>query len=141
MLALRLLGELQVAVDGRRVPAPVSGRARELLGWLALHPGLHRRAGLAARLWPDVLDASARASLPSTLWTLRSELDARAATQLHATRDRVGLDGELWTDVGAFGDYVDGGRLAEAIELCRGELLADLSGHCLLYTSPSPRDS
>ena len=33
-----------------------------VLGWLALHPGTHPRAALAARFWPEVVDVKARVS-------------------------------------------------------------------------------
>ena len=59
MLRVLVLGELAVEVDGRPVPLPDGRPARALLGYLALHPGPHARAALAARLWPDVLDESA----------------------------------------------------------------------------------
>ena len=65
MLRVRLLGPLEADVAGRSVEQPASSRAWELLAWLALHPGEHPRGALAARFWPDVLDASARASLRS----------------------------------------------------------------------------
>src|ERR1051325_6362978 len=63
VLQVRLLGELEVEADGRPVPAPAGGRAGDLFAWLALTPGEHPRSAVAARFWPDVLDASARASL------------------------------------------------------------------------------
>src|ERR671929_1834663 len=78
MLRVRLLGELQADVDGRPVQPPASRRAWSLLGWLALHPGEHPRASVAARFWPDVLDASARASLRSAAWALRRALGPAA---------------------------------------------------------------
>ena len=68
MLLVRLLGELEAEVDGDAVEPPPSRRAWSLLGWLALHPGEHPRGAVAARFWPDVLDASARASLRSAAW-------------------------------------------------------------------------
>ena len=58
MLRVRLVGELRLDVDGRPLPAIPSRRARSLLGWLALHPGLHRAAA-----WPPCLAGRARAQL------------------------------------------------------------------------------
>src|SRR5918994_1125113 len=74
MLRIRLIGEMALEIDGTAAPPPASRRARSLLAWLALHPGLHARADVAARFWPDVLDASARTNLRSALLTLRIEL-------------------------------------------------------------------
>jgi DNA-binding SARP family transcriptional activator len=61
MVRVGLLGELTVEVDGRRVDVPRTWRAHLVLAWLSLHPGTHPRMAVAARLWPDVVDATARA--------------------------------------------------------------------------------
>ncbi|GAA4293614.1 hypothetical protein GCM10023148_56250 [Actinokineospora soli] len=61
MLVARLFGEFAVEVDGAPVALPASRKAVALLAWLAVHPGPHPRARLAAGFWPDVVDASARA--------------------------------------------------------------------------------
>ncbi len=124
MLRIRLLGELEIQLDGVAHPAPSSRPARALLGWLALHPGMHRRAQLAARLWPDVLDASARASLRTTLHALRAALGSGGARYLLASRDEVGLSDDVWVDLHAFDELVERGELAEALALRAGELLA-----------------
>src|SRR6478752_2235145 len=91
MLHVRLLGELWAEVDGRTVSPPASRRAWSLLAWLALHPGEHQRATLAARFWPGVLDSSARASLRSAAWALRRALGPAADGALTGGRDRIGL--------------------------------------------------
>src|SRR6478735_4745946 len=122
MLQVRLLGELQADVDGRRVVAPASRRAWALLAWLALHPGEHPRGAVAAQFWPDVLDSSARASLRSAAWSLRRALGEDDA--LIAGRDRIGLRCE--TDLAAFDAHCAVGELEEAVALHRGPLLADL---------------
>jgi DNA-binding SARP family transcriptional activator len=99
MLRVHLLGELSVEVEGERRDLP-PGRPAELFAWLALHPGLHPRATVAGRFWPDVLDASARASLRNAVWAIRRVLGPGAESALVATRDRIGLaDGEtVWVD-------------------------------------------
>ncbi|HTN24993.1 MAG TPA: hypothetical protein VL120_13450, partial [Solirubrobacteraceae bacterium] len=131
MLRLRVLGELAIELDGRALEAPPARPARALLGWLALNPGVHPRARVAARLWPDVLDESARASLRTALHALRRALGG--APQLVATRDGVGLAGELWIDVRAFDELAAAGRLGEALELGRaGELLTGLEDEWVL---------
>src|ERR1700722_1935869 len=63
VLAVRLLGELEVECDGTTVPSPPSQRPWALFAFLALSARPLARAELAARFWPEVLDASARASL------------------------------------------------------------------------------
>ncbi|HEX6388882.1 MAG TPA: AAA family ATPase [Solirubrobacteraceae bacterium] len=125
MLKLRLLGGLALEVDGEPAPAP-GGRCGSLLAWLALHEGMQPRARVAARLWPEVLDESARRSLRTALLDLRRDLGA-AGEHLLATRDEVGLGppGEIWVDVRAFTRAVEEGRLTDALDLGEGELLPE----------------
>ncbi len=71
MLRLWLCGRVAAECHGDPLEMPTGDRARALLGWLALHPGPHPRADLAARLWPDVPEPKARASLRTALWAIR----------------------------------------------------------------------
>src|SRR5947209_4550538 len=102
MLRVRLLGDLGLELDGRRVDLPASRRARSLLGLLALDRRLHPRPQLASRFWPDVLDESARTSLRSALAALRRSLGPEADRYLIATRERAGLADEVETDASDF---------------------------------------
>jgi predicted ATPase/DNA-binding SARP family transcriptional activator len=128
MLRVKLLGELTLEVDGKRVELPASRRARSLLGLLALERRTHPRGQLAGRFWPDVLDESARTSLRSALSALRRALGDDADRYLRTGRETVALAGpdEVWTDVGEFERLVAAGQLRDALELADGELLADL---------------
>ncbi len=128
MMRVRLLGELTLEVDGSPVELPASRRARSLLGVLALERRTHPRGQLAARFWPEVLDESARTSLRSALSALRRVLGPDAERYLLASRDSVALGGpdEVWTDVGEFEQLLAEGRLEDALELSRGDLLEDL---------------
>jgi DNA-binding SARP family transcriptional activator/class 3 adenylate cyclase len=128
MLRVKLLGELALEVDGKHLELPASRRARSLLGLLAIERRTHPRGQLAARFWPDVLDESARTSLRSALSALRRALGADADRYLLASRDGVALAGpdQVWTDVGEFEQLVAEGRLEDALELSKGELLEDL---------------
>jgi DNA-binding SARP family transcriptional activator/tetratricopeptide (TPR) repeat protein len=126
MLRVRLLGEMQAELDGQAVAAPAGRRVWALLGWLALHPGEHPRAAVAARFWPDVLDTSARASLRSAAWALRPLV----GEALVAGRDRICL--RCATDIAEFDAHVRAGRLEQAAELCRGPLLADFDDDWVL---------
>jgi DNA-binding SARP family transcriptional activator/tetratricopeptide (TPR) repeat protein len=130
MLRVQLLGELEARIDGRVIEPPASRRAWSLLAWLALHPGEHPRGTLAARFWPDVLDASARASLRSAAWALRRALGPEGDAALVAGRDRLGL--RCSTDLADFAALSAEGRLAEAVALSRGPLLADLDDDWVL---------
>ena len=97
MLRVRLLGGL--ALEPGDVPS--SRPARELLAWLALHPGRHPRLELAQRFWPDVPEASARANLRTTLHELRRAL-GDAAVHLDVDREHVGLR-DVWVDLHELG--------------------------------------
>src|SRR6266702_39380 len=128
MLRVRLLGDVGAELAGEQIEPPASKRAWALLAWLALHPGAHDRGTLAARFWPDVLDASARASLRSAVWALRRALGPGGEAHLVATRERVGLDPDagLWVDALEFDEFMAAGRPAEALALGDGELLVGL---------------
>jgi len=125
MLRIRLLGGLELEADGRAIESPTGKPARGLLAWLALNPGIHARSRVAAALWPDVLDQSARLSLRTALSALRHALgeEAQAVT---ATREQIGLAPDVWVDVNSFDRLVAAGRLEEAVELHRGDLLPEL---------------
>jgi len=138
MLRIRLLGELAVETSTGPIELAGSWRARSLLAWLALNPGTHQRAEVAARFWPEVLDSSARASLRNAIWALRRSLGTEA---LLATRERVGLGGPgVWIDAAAFLDHVEHDRLKQALELCRGELLAGLDEEWVYEYRDAHRD-
>jgi DNA-binding SARP family transcriptional activator/tetratricopeptide (TPR) repeat protein len=123
MLRVCLLGGLEVDAGVAGVDVPTGRPARLLLGWLAAFPGEHARAEVAARLWPDVLDSSARASLRTALSELRGALGP-AAVHVRATRETMALGGQdLWVDLCAFSELTAAGRLEEALALCRGEML------------------
>ena len=108
MLRVRLLGRLEIDAGVAGVDVPAGRPARLLLGWLAAFPGEHARAEVAARLWPEVLDSSARASLRTALSELRAALGP-AAVHVKATRETVALGGlALWVDSREFSEL--GGR-------------------------------
>jgi DNA-binding SARP family transcriptional activator/tetratricopeptide (TPR) repeat protein len=99
MLRLWLCGRLAGEFDGVPLSMPGSDRVRALIGWLALHPGTHPRAYLAAQLWPDVPDASARASLRTAIWSVRQAWGAAAEQVLEGSRTSIGLRTDrLWVD-------------------------------------------
>ncbi len=100
------------------------------MGWLALNPGEHPRTAVAAQFWPDVLDASARASLRSAMWNLRQALGTDADDALIATRDRIAL--RCAPDLSAFDAHLAAGEIEAAVALCRGPLLADFDDDWVL---------
>ena len=132
MLRVRLLGRLQLDGEVAGVNVPAGKPARLLLGWLAAFPGEHARAEVAARLWPDVLDSSARASLRTALSELRAALGP-AAVHVRATRETVALGGQgLWVDSREFSELIGASRWEEALALCRGDVLEGLDEEWVL---------
>src|SRR3954466_13462180 len=114
MLRVRLFGGLALESDGVALPTPERRRACSLLGWLALHPGMHLRSEVAGRFWPDVLDASARKSLRTELVAVRHSLGAAGDGALVATREMVGLVGDsVFVDAREFEQLAREGRLEE----------------------------
>jgi DNA-binding SARP family transcriptional activator/tetratricopeptide (TPR) repeat protein len=134
MVRVRLVGDLELEIDGRRLEPIASRRARSLLAWLAYHPGLHTRSRVASVFWPDVLDSSARASLRTTLATLRRELGEEAGAVVVAERDRVGIQDspDVWIDVREAARLAAAGDPDEALALVDGELLTDLDDDWVL---------
>ena len=141
MLRVRVLGTMRVDFEGRAVEPPSSRRAWLLLAYLALNPGPHRRAIVAARFWPDVLDESARQSLRNAVWALRTSLGP-AASVIRASRDEVALDGgdRVWVDALEMGQLLADGRLEEALALGDDELLADFDDPWALDARAAHRD-
>src|SRR3954451_10835169 len=140
MLRVRLFGAFALESEGIALPMPERRRAVSLLGWLALHPGTHPRSEVAGRFWPDVLDSSARKSLRTELVAVRHALGAAGEGVLVATRDTVGLVGDaVFVDAREFDRLVREGRLAEAVDLCNGELLPGLDGEWVYEARESHR--
>jgi DNA-binding SARP family transcriptional activator/tetratricopeptide (TPR) repeat protein len=141
VLEVRLLGELGAEFDGAAITLPTSRRACLLLAWLALRPGPHSRPRLAALLWPDVLDASARASLRSALWALRAALGPTAGEYLRTGRDYVELAGDgLRVDVRELERLLAAGCPREAVVLDRGDLLSRFDADWVLDARDEHRD-
>ena len=123
MLVVRLLGGLAVTADDVSVEPP-RGRCAALLAWLALHPGMQPRGRVAARLWPDVMDESARGSLRTALLDLRAALGPAADGHLIGTRDEIGLGPDVRVDIRELAEAVAAGRLEDALAIgAAGELL------------------
>ena len=140
MLDVRVLGELELQRDDDPVALPAGRPARSLLALLALERREHARSQVAARLWPDVLDASARTSLRGALAALRKALGPDADRYLVATRERVGLSEAVRTDAADFDRLVAADRLEEAVALWRGELLSGLDDEWVLVARDAWRD-
>jgi DNA-binding SARP family transcriptional activator/tetratricopeptide (TPR) repeat protein len=123
-LEIRVMGPLEVRVDGRQLIVDT----RKALAILALLAVEHRPFGrdeLAALLWPESDDSSARGALRRTLSVLRAALDNR---WLEVDRARVSLDRtQLWLDLEFIQDASAGTglrALRSAADVARGTFLA-----------------
>jgi WD40 repeat protein/DNA-binding SARP family transcriptional activator len=112
-----------------------------LLAYLAVEPDrAHRREKLAGMLWPDYVEASARANLRRALADLRQAIGDRKATPsyLHATRQTIQFNtsSNAWVDVIAFSTFLESAKsspgqsaqeLEDALALYEGPFLEGLS--------------
>lgn len=133
------LGGYQVRSGETPVTGFHSDKVRALLAYLVLEPREHTRAELAALLWPEIGDGSARANLRNTLHRLRHTLDAiepgSSSSLLSVSRQSIGIRlAHASVDVHDFQAKVKDARaasssrdvdfLAAAAGHYRGELLA-----------------
>jgi DNA-binding SARP family transcriptional activator len=133
-LRIRLLGELDLRLNGLPLAPLESARAESLLAWLLLHrEAPQSRQRLAFLLWPDSTEPQARTNLRHVLHNLRRALpDLDRFLQVTQRTLQWRPEGPFWLDVAAFqaclaraDGAADGGvaPLTEAVELYRGDLL------------------
>jgi predicted ATPase/DNA-binding SARP family transcriptional activator len=99
-LKITLLGAPQIEID--HAPIEVDTRkAVALLAYLAVTGVVQSRDSLAALLWPDSDQSSARAALRRTLSVLRK---AVGADKLDVSRESIGISAaaDVWCDVDQF---------------------------------------
>jgi len=139
-LSVRLLGSLQVTLDGELVTGFESDKVRALLVYLVVETERpHRREKLAGLLWPDWPERSARTNLRRALANLRRGIGDHQATPpfLHISRQTICFNSasDAWIDVTAFTDLLEAKgtsqqsvrRLEEAVALYRGHFLEGFS--------------
>lgn len=126
MIRLLLLGPLAIERDGQSVdvhglPKP---KLLALIAYLSAADDARPRSRdtLLGLLWPEREEESARHALRQSLFELRQALGPDVLDGRRAEVVQLGPD--LWTDVRAFRAALAAGRDAEALELCRGQLLA-----------------
>lgn len=129
-LRLTLLGGFQPLLEGRALVLPTR-KSQALLAYLALPAGqTHSRDKLAAMLWGDGDDQSARGSLRQAVFGLRKALADTDPPALVLAGDALALDPRaLDVDVAAFERLLGDGApaaLEAAVRLYRGDLLSGL---------------
>ncbi|HEX9633566.1 MAG TPA: BTAD domain-containing putative transcriptional regulator [Gemmatimonadales bacterium] len=128
MIRLRLLGATElVRADGTEVTNVLQQPKRLAVLALLAAGGdgrWHRRDTLLGTFWPDMDDAHARAALRRTLTFLRTYVGDAA---IRTRGDEVGIAADgLWCDLPACEAALREGRLADAMDLYRGDVLAGL---------------
>ncbi len=129
-LELRLLGQVEVTVDGRPFRLATPRKSLQLLAYLLMHRAAAvSRDYLAFLLWPDEEEGVARGRLRSTISDLLRVLPQPGGDFIGTNSEEVWWNGEveLWLDVDAFSEAAkDPERLEEAVALYRGDLLPEL---------------
>ncbi len=126
MLELRTLGGLHVRdSQGHELRAMLAApKQAALFTYLAIATprGFHRRDTLLALLWPELDQEHARGALRWALHSIRHSVTD--GTLLRAGDEEIGLDWDgVWCDAVAFEAMLDEGRVQEALEVYRGDLL------------------
>lgn len=122
MLKIFLLGTFEIEYERRNIQIP--GRpAQSLFAFLVLNAGIfHRRERLAALLWADSPDHTARENLRHTLWQIRKAFGDFPAAEYWQTDD---LSIKF---VGSADVFLDAAILKTApAQKCAQELIAALS--------------
>ena len=124
-LKIKLLGSLEIYLDGEAITWFPTDRVRALFLLLAVEPAMsQQRSTIASLLWSDSDDAAARRNLRRCLSRLKGALGDDAEAVLEASRHSIGL-------LSAESDYQQFQRLSssddaadwqKAVDLINGEL-------------------
>jgi DNA-binding SARP family transcriptional activator/predicted ATPase len=134
-LSVRLLGALQVTLEGTPITGFQSNKERALLAYLAEESGQpHTREKLAGLLWPERTESAARNNLRRALSNLRRTIgdhvqDSEPFLLVNHRTIRLNSAADSWIDTQAFSSllasprHLPPPRLAQAIDLYRGGFL------------------
>ena len=123
-LEVRLLGEVQVILDGRRLRTFNSLRLQRSLALIAIRRDLQHRSRLAFELWPDSDERQARTNLRKLLHDFRHSLpDIGEFVEIDNEIVRWIPTGQSEVDVLGFRDAMANGDLELAAHLYSGDLL------------------
>src|SRR5512138_811537 len=130
MLQIRLLGQFDVRLDGKRIV--ISSRAgQSLLAYLSMTAGTpHRREKLAGTLWPESSDENARKNLRQELWRIRKAIPnpSLTAESDYLLSDEYtlsfNLNANYWLDVAILERAdPDPQSMTSSLSIYQGELL------------------
>jgi DNA-binding SARP family transcriptional activator/tetratricopeptide (TPR) repeat protein len=123
-LDVRLLGPVEVRLDGQRLRAYDGIRLQRFLAMIALRTDLQHRSRLAFELWPDSDERQARTNLRKLLHDVRRSLpDIAEFVAIDKETVRLLQSGPVAVDVLSFRDAVAAGDLETAASLYTGDLL------------------
>ncbi len=123
-LEVRLLGVVEIILDGRRLRAFNALRLQRFLALIALRRGPQHRSRLAFELWPDSDERQARTNLRKLLHDFRHSLpDIDAFVEIDNETVRWMPTGPSEVDVLRFHDAMAAGDLELAARLYSGDLL------------------
>ena len=106
-LEVRLLGQVEVTVDGQPFRLATPRKSLQLLAYLLMHRAAAvSRDYLAFLLWPDEEEGVARGRLRSTISDLLRVLPQPGGDFIGTNTEEVWWNGEveLWLDVDAFSE-------------------------------------
>lgn len=124
MIELKTLGELELKGSDRRELSAILAQPKRLalLAYLTVSSHWQRRDSVVALFWPDLDTDHARGALRQALRFFRRELGHGVLNG--RSEEELGFQGgTLWCDAAAFERACEAGRLAEALELYRGDFL------------------
>ena len=123
-LEVRLLGLVEIILDGRRLRAFNSLRLQRFLALIAIRRDLQHRSRLAFELWPDSDERQARTNLRKLLHDFRHSLpDIGEFIEIDNEIVRWTPTGPSQVDVLRFRDAMAVGDLERAARLYSGDLL------------------
>jgi DNA-binding SARP family transcriptional activator len=123
-LEVRLLGVVEIILDGRRLRAFNSLRLQRFLALIALRRDLQHRSRLAFELWPDSDERQARTNLRKLLHDFRHSFpDIGEFVEIDKETVRWIPTGPAQVDVLRFRDALAAGDLDFAARLYSGDLL------------------
>jgi TolB-like protein/DNA-binding SARP family transcriptional activator/Flp pilus assembly protein TadD len=126
MIELHLLGSVDLkGSEGETLLSALAQPKRmALLAYLAAaHPnGCHRRDKLLGLFWPESDQEHGRGALRKTVFRLRRSLGEEVIVS-RGDEDLGLAEGAVWCDAVAFEGALEAGRLEEALDLYRGDLL------------------
>ena len=122
----RILGAPEIRVSGGQHPVSDFTQTKRLavLAYLAASATqVHRRDKLLPLFWPNLDQHHARAALRKSVHHIRAALGDDVLKSYG--NETLELDSELlWCDARAFEEALSGGRLVDALDFYRGDLLA-----------------